>query len=150
VLPEVKRREGLFQHEELESIELAQVVGLFRRINAVGISLKEKLWIFFPDGLADLDVPAWFDFYLDALVTLRPIIFDHIEKVRNRILNAGAYPSRDFLSYPAIKFIKGKSLLFGLQVPEGQLQAGLGHSVFFKNFRGVIKILRFDNSPAED
>jgi len=102
----------LFQHEELKSIELTQVVRIFRRINAVGISLKKQVRKFFSHRLADLDIPAWFDFYLDALVTLRPIIFDHIEKIRNRILNAGADSSGNFLSYPTVKLIEWESLLF--------------------------------------
>ena len=150
VVPEVVGRERLLDHEQVEGVEPPERLRVLQGIGAVGVDLEHDVGEGLADGRAGRDVPARFDLDLDPLVAFVQEPADLGDQVGERVLDAAADPGLDLGPRPAVKFAERHPRLLGLEVPEGQLEPGLGHRVAPEG-RGLAgEVLGLDDALAEN
>src|SRR5579859_8094195 len=88
--------EWLFDHQEVESVKLFQVVNLVERVSGIGVATEHDLRPACTDFLEDLNVPARFALDLDSAVARVQLGLDFLQQLLVRVLYANGNATRNF------------------------------------------------------
>ena len=120
------------------------------RVGPVRVHLEGQAGEAPADRRARLDVPPRLDLDLDPPVALGQERGDPVEEVRHRILDAAAHAGLDLRLRPAVELRERHPGGLGLEVPERELEPGLGHGVPAEPLRRRGERLGLRELPLED
>src|SRR5690242_4781148 len=80
--------ERLFDHEQLKLIQPIDMIPIRERVSRIGISEKHHLWMPATHLAHNVNVPAGFDLQFDSLISIRQVLFDTVQELRDSWLYA--------------------------------------------------------------
>ena len=127
MLVDVAVGERLFDHHEVEDVELLEEGDVRKRVVAVGVHHELEIREAFPDRTHPLDVLSLLDLHLDAAIFLGHGPLDGGQEFGLRALEADADAGHDPLGRPAHELVERLGFLERDQVEEAVLDRRLGH-----------------------
>src|SRR5579871_143735 len=121
--------EWLFDHQEVESVKLLQVVDLVERISGIGIATEHDLRPACADFLEDLNVPARFALDLDSAVARVQLGLDFLQQLLVRVLYANGNATRNFFLRSAQQLPQRDVARLRFRIPQRIFHRALGHAM---------------------
>src|SRR5436853_7121039 len=95
MIDEIVVIEWLFDHEQVKLIQPFEMILICDRVSRVGINGKHDLWMPATHLAHNVNVPAGFDLQFDSLITVRQVLFNAVQELRDSRLYAETDADRD-------------------------------------------------------
>src|SRR5580698_8045894 len=121
--------EWLFDHQQIELVELAQMLDLVESVGGVGIATQSDVSPARANSLQNIEVPAGFHLHFDAAIAGGKFALNLVQQLFDGILNADGNSARNFSQFAAQQFPQRLLLLSGSNIPECVFNRSFGHAV---------------------
>src|SRR5215469_16462485 len=119
----------LFDHHQVELIELPQVLQLPDAVGRIGVTAERDLRPARADSFEHVDISSSLYFDFDAAVSGGQFAGNFVQQLVDRVLDANRYAARDFATASAQKFPERLLLLPGFGIPHGVFQRRFCHAM---------------------
>src|SRR5690348_8686476 len=129
VVHHVVPTERLLNHHQAEAVQQFKMLKVAQSIRGVRIGHQLDGRKLLSNPSQDFNVPAWFDLYLDALVSSHDLSSDFFQQFFQRVLDADGDAAWNFVPCPADQYGQRNSSALRFNIPQRILQRRLGHVV---------------------
>src|SRR5215471_3119826 len=93
---EVVMPQRLFDHQQVEAVELSQVIDLVQCVRGISVATQENIRPALADSLEDVHVPSRLTFDFNPPIAGAELGFNLLEQLLHRVLDSDGDAARDF------------------------------------------------------